>query len=29
MKNYPGDILVLETAEGELWDIDRKEDMTQ
>ena len=29
MKNYPGDILVLETAEGELWDIDRKEHMTQ
>lgn len=29
MKNYPGDILVLETAEGELRDIDRKEDMTQ
>ena len=29
MKNYPGDILVLETAEEELRDIDRKEDMTE
>jgi hypothetical protein len=29
MKNYPGDILVLETAKEELRDIDRKEDMTE
>lgn len=29
MKNYPGEILVLDTAKEELQDIDRKEDMTE